>query len=201
MDHASMYLLNAIRAKYTINPGTEYSNNNNDRIRLFSKVHEIHRDNCENTLQKVASQYSSFELELREPFKNRNPKSTVYSVGFNVVSPTLTKLYAQLSRHFQSISDETTSDHIVWHTNDHNGYEKPESQGESVLPFVPRVNVGSHFAEAQAESVFAELKSKFPDGIGTITAIGLNSREYYACAQMRTPNFTFEYVEFPFSRS
>lgn len=93
------------------------------------------------------------------------------------------------------------SDHIVQHINDHSGYEEPETQGKSMLSYMPRVHVGSQYSEAQAESVFDELKLKFPDGIGTITAIGLNSREYYSYAQMRSPNFTFEYVEVPFSRS
>jgi hypothetical protein len=67
----------------------------------------------------VASKYSSFDIELGEPFRSRrnyfrlgrtswyfNEKGKINSVGFRVFSPTLTKLRSELSEHFGDILHE-----------------------------------------------------------------------------------------------
>jgi hypothetical protein len=81
--------------------------------------------------------------------------------------------------------------------------------GVTIAPGVailtPRIDIGSHCAKGQATDGVAELKSTYPDGLGTITAIGLHSREYLSKKNLsrvsKDPSFTIEYVDSPFSKA
>ncbi len=68
-----------------------------------------------------------------------------------------------------------------------------------VQSLAPKVNIAAHLTEAQAESVFAELKLNYPDSIGSITATGLNTRDFVAPGPAKQGPAP-ECVEFPFSR-
>jgi hypothetical protein len=73
---------------------------------------------------------------------------------------------------------------------------------ESLPPFTPRFMIGRHYSDTEVEYVFNELKSVYPDGIGSIkgTRLAINKHASYETKQ--DPNFvvaSLEYVEFPFN--
>ncbi|PMD30849.1 hypothetical protein L207DRAFT_519953 [Hyaloscypha variabilis F] len=184
MDHISMNALYALRSKYW---NLTYPPHRSDRIRLLSKIPGVHRHRCEDVLRQLAPLHSNFELELKEPFRPQISKNGTFSVGYDVFSPTLEELHASLLRYFHDISDQMLSTHSLPY------------KINGVRSFAPKVNIAAHLTEGQAESIFAELKLNYPDGIGSITATGLNTRDFVAPGRTKQGPAP-EYVEFPFSR-
>lgn len=75
-------------------------------MRLFFRLPYEHRGRCEDTLARVAYQYSHLTLETGSPFRSHRPNQQREGVGFNVVAPILLQLRSKLAGEFRDIIDE-----------------------------------------------------------------------------------------------